>query len=122
MSLAHKTGTAPAGVNNTRKMPCTQKPATHGFHPSNEACPYCPAIVMPVRSYGQILEPGKWFTYKREGHDPQTLYPYDLDGSREVTAEEWSSGNWYQCATMNQIVDANYYDMVLNNVYWTRLP
>lgn len=30
------------GVNDSPRVPCARKPDTHGFHPKNERCPYCP--------------------------------------------------------------------------------
>lgn len=39
-TLATKNGTAPAGVNEARKVQC-KKSEYHGFHPENEACPMC---------------------------------------------------------------------------------
>ena len=32
---------ARAGVSNARRVPCARKPENHGFHPSDESCPYC---------------------------------------------------------------------------------
>ena len=33
---------ARAGINDAARVACSRKPDTHGFHPINERCPYCP--------------------------------------------------------------------------------
>lgn len=30
-----------AGVSDAPRIPCARSPENHGFHPDDEACPYC---------------------------------------------------------------------------------
>lgn len=52
MSAAHRTGTTKAGPQTAQLKPCA-KSEWHGFHPTNEPCPYCtpaaPAAAMVTK-------------------------------------------------------------------------
>jgi hypothetical protein len=36
------TGSSRAGVSEARRVKCSVHPVSHGVHPEDEACPYCP--------------------------------------------------------------------------------
>ena len=39
------------GKQKGKLVPCAQKPHTHGFHPENEPCTWCPEAPAPTPSY-----------------------------------------------------------------------